>query len=161
MFNIEAYAEERIVWSSYYEDEVIVDPVQFDNFYVEFDTAFVIYTGENAAGLVFRLVDTDNFYKFLVDEVGYFQLQKRVNGEYSDVIEWTMTDAVDDAEGAVNRIGILADGSTLAFTLNGEVIAAAEDEDLTVGGIALAIQTYSSVEGHSSFDNLELWEIDE
>jgi hypothetical protein len=72
-----------------------------------------------------------------------------------------MTDAVDDAEGAVNRIGILADGSTLAFTLNGEVIAAAEDEDLTVGGIALAIQTYSSVEGHSSFDNLELWEIDE
>ena len=40
-----------------------------------------------------RLVDNDNFYKFLVDESGYFQLQKRVDGEYSDVIEWALTDA--------------------------------------------------------------------
>src|SRR5690606_14150386 len=65
-FHIVANAEERIVWSAYYEDEVVVDPVQFDDFYVEFDTTFVTLTGENAAGLVFRLVDTDNFYKFVL-----------------------------------------------------------------------------------------------
>ena len=160
-FHIEAYAEERIVWSAYYEDDVVVDPVQYDNFYVEFDTSFVTLTGENAAGLVFRLVDTDNFYKFILDEVGYFQLQKRVDGEYSDVIEWTITDAADDSEGAVNRIGILAEGSSLAFSVNGTVIATVEDPDLDSGAIALAIQTYSTPEGHSTFDNLDLWILSE
>ncbi len=160
-FHIVATAEERIVWSAYYEDEVAVDPVQFDDFYAEFDTSFVTLTGENAAGLVFRLVDTDNFYKFVVDEIGYFQLQKRVNGEYSDIIAWDITDAADDSEGAVNRIGVLAQGSTLAFVVNGTVIARAEDTDLESGGIALAIQTYSTPEGHSIFDNFELWDLSE
>jgi hypothetical protein len=134
---------------------------EFSDFYVEFDTSFVTYTGENAAGFVFRLLDTDNFYKFLVDEIGYFQLQKRVNGEYSDIIEWTLTDAVDDAEGAINRIGILAEGTTLAFSFNGVVIAQVDDADLTSGAIALTIQSYSSPEGHSTFDNLNLWRLNE
>ena len=160
-FNIEAYAEERIVWSTYYDDAEALEIGEFSDFYVEFDTSFVTYTGENAAGLVFRLLDTDNFYKFLVDEIGYFQLQKRVNGEYSDVIEWTLTDAVDDAEGAINRIGILAEGTTLAFSVNGVVIAQIDDADLASGAIALAIQSYSSPEGHSTFDNLSLWRLNE
>ena len=159
-FHIEAAAEERIVWSAYYEDDIVVDPLEYDNFYVEFDTSFVIRTGENAAGLVFRLLDTDNFYKFMVDEIGYFQLQKRVDGEYTNILEWDLTEAIDDSEESVNRIGILADGSTLALTVNGTVVAQAEDGDLTNGAIALAIQTYSTPEGHSIFDNLELWNLD-
>jgi hypothetical protein len=160
-FHIAASAEERIVWSAYYEDDVVVDPVQFGDFYVEFDTTFVTLTGENAAGLVFRLVDPDNFYKFMLDEIGYFQLQKRVDGEYSDVIEWEVTEFADASEEAVNRIGILAQGSNLAFVLNGTVIAQVEDADLTAGAIALAIQTYSTPEGHSTFDNFELWDLSE
>jgi hypothetical protein len=158
--NIEATQKESIVWSAYYENKQAVDPVQFGDFYAEFDTSFVTYTGENTAGLVFRLVDTDNFYKFVVDEIGYLQLQKRVDGDYSDIIEWTLTDAVDDTEGATNRIGILAEGSTLALSINGTVVAQAEDSDLDSGAIALAIQTYTTPEGHSTFDNFELWELD-
>lgn len=160
-FHIEASADERIVWSAYYADDVVVDPVVYRNFYVEFDTIFITRTGENAAGLVFRLIDTDNFYKFVVDEIGYFQLQKRVDGEYSDIIEWDLTDEADDSEGGINRIGVLAEGSSLAFTVNGTVIAQAEDSDLDSGAIALAIQTYSTPEGHSTFDNLDLWILDE
>ncbi len=157
VFNIEATAAERIVWSAYYENDVVEDAVQFDDFYAEFDTSFVTYTGENAAGLVFRLLDTENFYKFVVDEIGYFQVQKRVDGEYSDLIEWTISDAVDDTEGAVNRIGILAEGATLAFSVNGDVIVQVEDSDLASGAIALAIQSYSTPEAHSTFDNFDLW----
>lgn len=63
------------MWSAYYENTETDEAVQFSNYYVEFDTSFVTYTGENAAGLVFRLVDADNFYKFVVDEIGYYQLQ--------------------------------------------------------------------------------------
>ena len=150
----------RLVWSTYSDDVDAVDAAVFNDFYVEFDTSFVTYTGENAAGLVFRMLDTDNFYKFLVDEIGYFQLQKRVDGAYSDVLEWTLTEEVDDSEGAVNRIGILAEGSTIAFTVNGTVIAQTEDSDLASGGIALAIQSYTTPEAHSIFDNFDLWILD-
>jgi hypothetical protein len=159
-FNIEAFAEDRIIWSAYYADAEATEVEVFTNFYAEFDTSFAVYTGENAAGLVFRLVDTDNFYKFLVDEIGYYQLQKRVDGVYGDVIEWAMTEEVDESEGAINRIGILAEGSTLALTVNGIVVAQAEDSDLESGGVALAIQTYGTPEAHSIFDNFELWILD-
>lgn len=160
-FHIESYSEERIIWSAYYENETVVDPIEFENFYVEFDTAFVTRTGENAAGLLFRLIGSDNFYKFMLDEVGYYQLQKRINGEYIDLISWTPTEAADDSEGAVNRIGILAEGATIAITVNGTLIGLVEDSDLATGAIALAIQTYSTPEGHSTFDNFELWLLDE
>jgi hypothetical protein len=160
-FHIEASAEERIIWSAYYEDQVVTEPVQFTDFYVEFDTSFIVRTGENAAGLVFRLGDTDNFYKFVVDEIGYYQFQKRVNGEYSDIITWELTDEADDSEGSTNRIGIWVEGSTFAFTINGEMVAIAEDDDLDSGAIALAIQTYTTAEGHSTFDNLDLWVLNE
>lgn len=160
--NIEAKADGRIIWSSTYEskdDRDAGNALQFDDFYIEFDTTFVTYTGENTAGLVFRMTDTDNFYKFMVDETGYYQLNKRVNGEYQDVIPWALTDAADTTDGAINKIGILAEGSTLAFSVNGTVIAQVEDTDFSSGSLALAIQTYTATEGHSTFDNFKLWEL--
>src|SRR5690606_7239294 len=151
-FNIEAFTEERIVWSVYYGDPDAEVAVDFTDFYVEFDTTFVTLTGENAAGVVFRLFDTDNFYKFIVDEIGYFQLQERVEGEYSDLVTWTLSDVADDSEGAVNRIGVLAEGNTIALSINGTVVAQVEDDDVEFGALALAVETYSTPEAHSIFD---------
>ncbi|MCC6453440.1 MAG: PT domain-containing protein [Caldilineaceae bacterium] len=160
-FNIEAYTEERIIWSVYYGDPDAELAVDFTDFYVEFDTSFVTLTGENAAGIVFRLYDTDNFYKFVVDEIGYFQLQKRVEGEYSDLVAWTLSDVADDSEGAVNRIGVLAEGSTIALSINGTVVAQVDDADVEFGTLALAVETYSTPEAHSIFDNFNLWRLNE
>jgi hypothetical protein len=156
-FNITASAEDRIVWSVYLEEGADAAAAQFDNFYAEFDTSFVVLTGENSAGLVFRLADTDNFYNFMVDEIGYFQLQKRVNGEYTNMVSWSISDAFDDSEGAVNRIGILAEGTTLALSINGTVVAQVDDADIDVGALAFAVETYSTPEAHSTFDNFDLW----
>jgi cell division septation protein DedD len=158
-FHIEANGEERIVWTLLYDEPDVF--AEYSEFYAEFDTSFVIRSGENAAGLVFGLLDTDNFYSFMVDEIGYYQLQHRVNGEYTDLIPWTLSDVADAEEGAVNRLGVLAEDSTITLTINGTVIAQVEDAPVDFGSIALAVQTFTIPEAHSTFDNFSIWSLDE
>ena len=121
----------------------------------------MVRTGENAAGLLFGLLDTNNFYSFVVDEIGYYQLQQRVDGEYTDLIPWTLSDAANPEEGAVNRIGVLAEDSTITLTINGSVIAQVEDAPVDFGSVALAVQTFTRPEAHSMFDNFSIWSLDQ
>jgi hypothetical protein len=155
--NIDATEAEIIIYSGLIDDSESESLAEYDDFYAEFDTSFITLTGENAAGLMFRLADSNNFYMFKVDEIGYYQLEKRVDGESTDLVPWAISEAFDESENAVNRIGVLAEGNTLAFTLNGTVLAVVEDEGINVGGLALAVQTYSAADALSSFDNFDLW----
>ena len=158
-FHIEANGEEQIVWSLLYEEPSVF--TEYSEFYAEFDTSFVVRTGENAAGLLFGLLDTNNFYSFVVDEIGYYQLQQRVDGEYTNLIPWTLSDAANPEEGAVNRIGVLAEDSTITLTINGSVIAQVEDAPVDFGSVALAVQTFTRPEAHSMFDNFSIWSLDQ
>ncbi len=92
-----------------------------------------------------------------VSENGYLNLVKRIDGEWIDLTPWMTSDAIDTNVAAINRIGVLSEGATLAVTINGEVVTVAEDSDLTAGAIGLLAQAFTAESAEVSFDNVLLW----
>ena len=59
-------------------------------------------------GLIFRYVDSDNFYFFSISDDGSYRLDALVNDEWETLIDWTESELIDVGDGAVNMIGVLA-----------------------------------------------------
>lgn len=136
-------------------------PAEIGDFYIEFDATFVTAGNDNAAGLVFRMADDENYYLLSAGENGYINLVKRVDGNWIDLTPWTATETIDITPEAVNRIGILAEGTTIAVAINGEVVTAVEDTEFSVGALGLLAQAFTATSAEVSFDNVVLWILDD
>ncbi len=136
-------------------------PVVADNFYAEVDVSFAARVPSAAAGMLVRYQDPDNFYYAAISENGYFVLQQKEAGVWSDVIAWTADAAVDTADGAVNRFGVLANGDTIALTVNDTVVGETTDSAFTGGSIGLMAQTFGEAGLDVAFDNFDLWLVTE
>jgi hypothetical protein len=129
------------------------------DFYAEVDLTFIQQPPGAAAGMVFRLQDSDNFYLYAVDPTGYYNLQKKSGGEWVELVAWTESDLIETGEEVTNRLGVLAEGSTLTLTLNGVVVAEVEDADLENGSLALMAEAFDSPNVEVAFDNFSLWDL--
>jgi hypothetical protein len=157
--HIEVTGPSRSAWATYVSEPNT--PAEIGDFYVEFDATFVTLGGDNATGLVFRMIDNENYYLLSASENGYINLVKLVAGEWTDLTPWVLSEAIDTEAEAVNRIGVLAEGTSLAIAINGEVVTVAEDDEFTSGAIGLLAQAFSADSAEVSFDNVVLWTLDE
>jgi hypothetical protein len=135
------------------------EPAVFSDFYAETDISWVSQPGPISAGLVFRIQDSDNFYTFGVNADGTYTMKKSVDGDWYTVIDPTASDAIEVGEDAVNRIGVLAEGSTIVLNINGEVVAAVEDDDISAGEVALAAEAFDEPDVEAAFDNFAIWDL--
>jgi hypothetical protein len=133
------------------------EPAVVDNFYAEVDLSFAARVPSAAVGMLVRYQDDDNFYYAAISENGYFVLQKKEAGVWSDVIAWTADTAVDTSEGAINRFGVLANGETIALTVNDTVVGETTDSSFADGQLALMAQTFGTADLDAAFDNFDLW----
>jgi hypothetical protein len=146
-----------ILWSKRLDAEGVA--VDYTDFYVEVDATFRITDTLGGMGFVFRLIDSDNFYMFTVSQNGYVNLYKKVAGEFTKLSPWREDPAIATDNFAVNRVGVLMEGSVIVGTVNGAVVLIAEDSDIAAGSIALSAQTYDETPVLVAFDNLQLWEL--
>ena len=110
--------------------------------------------------LIFRYTDPDNLYSFRISSNGEYSIMKMIDGEWITLVEWTSSDLIDTDRGAVNRLGVLAEGSAIAAAINGRAVAQIEDSDLSSGQAALVVGTYEDAGAEASFDNIEIWQLD-
>jgi hypothetical protein len=112
-----------------------------------------------AYGAIFRYIDDDNFYRFSVSNKGYFRFDKKDGGTFSNIIDWTESDAIlgDDS---TNIIQIMADGEKFNFYINGMGVAEAYDSSIEAGGVGLIAQTIDgNSEATASFDRFRIWSL--
>jgi hypothetical protein len=155
--HIEVIGPDRSAWATYVDAPDSAAPLQ--DFYIEFDTTFITRGGDNATGLAFRILDETNYYLISVSENGYLNLVKRIDGDWFDLTPWTFSETIDTGENTINRIGVLAEGATLAITINDEVVTVAQDSDITAGALGLLTQAFSADSAEVSFDNIALWRL--
>lgn len=129
------------------------------DFAAEVDVEFGAAPGDMQAGLIFRLVDSDNFYLFSVSPQGTYSLWKKAAGEWTALLQWTPSEALERGEGAHNRLGVLAEGATISLWANETILASVEDDTLAEGVLALAVGSFEAPGVAASFDNLEVWDI--
>ncbi len=127
------------------------------NFYAEADSFHVRGPLNNQLGLVFRLVDNDNFYLYSISHAGYFRLDKKVDGEWVTLLEWAESTAIVSGEGVANLLGVLAEGDQLTLLANGTVLATYQDDSYAQGGIGVAAGVFEDADVLVAFDDLRVW----
>jgi len=109
-----------------------------------------------ACGLVFRLIDGGNFYKFAVSEGQIMNIMLEKNGEIVNLFPWGSTDLVQPGE--TNRIAVLAKEAHYQFFINGQLAYELDDDQLTSGSVGLVADNWSGEEAEFQFDNFQLYE---
>ena len=110
---------------------------------------------ENEFGVICRYVDDDNFYFFTITSDGYYSANKIVNGEYEFIgMDEFQTSEAIQAGNTLNHLTVECNGNTVRFSVNGTVLAQAQDDTFTVGDVGLIAGT-SEVQGTDIlFDNM-------
>lgn len=130
---------------------------QYENFELRADVEHL--TGahnKSAAGVIFRFVNWDNYYQFWVSPAGTFHVRKVVNGANTTLEGWTSHDAITSE---LNKISVVADGSTLVFRVNGQEVFRTTDATHVGGNIGVRGYSWPDNTMHVTFDNIEVWSL--
>jgi len=105
-------------------------------------------------GVMFRWVDSDNYYLFRIGDDQEFNFFLLENGERSTLIDWTSSSAIRPGE--VNRLTVTAAGSHFVLSINDQIVGEADNGRLPSGIVGLVTRLYAGHESVFEFDNLEL-----
>jgi len=105
-------------------------------------------TDNDTIGLMFRYQDNDNYYRFSWDQSRNRQLVKKVNGDFTILVQ----DSMDYVQGDTHALVVSAEGAQLSVNIDGETIFSVEDTDISSGTLAL----YCWGNQNCHYDNLEV-----
>ena len=140
---IEVKEAEKIVWAQ-------VDGT-YTNARFAVDTEIPPGADVAAAGLIFHYQDADNFYLFSVSNDGYYALEVLEGNEWTVLIDWTQSDAVDAVR---NRMRVETKGDSITLYVNDELLETTSDGTFTQGEAALAVSSLKESTAEVRFDNL-------
>lgn len=86
---------------------------------------------ENGYGVVFRLIDSRNYYSFIITSDGYYRLAKALEGVEREISTYMPSNAILTDFGAGNVIRVQGSGDTFRFWINDEPVqlCLADDPD--------------------------------
>lgn len=129
---------------------------QFDDFVLEVDARQLAGSPENSLGVLFRMVSPEEFYRFEIRGDGRYMIERRqASGEWTRFLrDWTPSEAINKELEGANHIRVVANGSQLAFYVNGELLEELNDSAYPAGSIALDAGTFGDGRTTVAFDNL-------
>jgi tetratricopeptide (TPR) repeat protein len=118
---------------------------RFTDFILDAEVEIDPSNGHSAAGLVFRHVNDENFYTFLLSSRGNFRVDALFNNHPMKIVEWTRAPDPDPEQRQAGRraLRVIGHGSRLSFQVDEEWVAEAEDETLPEGTIGFAAQNFA------------------
>jgi hypothetical protein len=120
---------------------------------LEVDVAKISGPDENRIGLLCRFIE-GNYYFFMVSSDGYYTIGKYIGGEAIQLGQSAMQYSESIHTGlAVNHLRADCAGSALAFYVNGNPVAQAQDADLAEGDVGLLAGTFTQPGVDVIFDN--------
>lgn len=75
---------------------------------------------DNGYGVVFRLQDRTHYYTFMVSSDGFYQVQRVVGDDVTELSTWIESPFVNAGIDVVNRLRVVARGDQFEFYINGE-----------------------------------------
>lgn len=130
---------------------------EFSDFKLEIDATLVEGASNSTYGVLFRIQDTGEFYRFELMSDGHYIVERHDgNNVWSRLVDdWTYSDVVL-AGPNTNRLRIEAKGPNMLFFANGEFLQEVIDTSLSSGNIGLDAGTFGTDLTLVSFDNLVL-----
>ncbi len=131
------------------------------NIYTEVAGEIGECSGKDSYGIAVR-VDSENRnsgYAFEISCDGAYRLRKLFSGSIQTLIEWTPSVHIRSGANEINRLGFLADGSTLALFVNGDFLEEVDDFAFFSGNYGLYANAVETPGLTVYFDDFELWYI--
>lgn len=131
------------------------DPILTD-FDLEIDASLLEGSLSSTYGVLFRMQNTAEFYRFVITGNGQFVVEKRLaDGHWQRLTnDWQESGLINIGYDVTNRLRVVADGSSLLFYINGELVAQTSDASYDRGLIALDAGTFNQPGLRVAFDNL-------
>lgn len=128
----------------------------FDDFALELDATQIAGDLESSFGVLFRLQEPGQFYRFEITGNGLFMVERHdSDGSWTRFIEaWEESEAIIQGLNAVNRLKVVAVDSTLSFYANDTLLLQATDSSYVGGSIALDAGTFGRPGLQVVFDNV-------
>lgn len=135
-----------------------LDDEVFGDFALEVDAWQRSGPVESSYGILFRMADGMQFYRFDVTGNGLFMVERHnSDGTWVRLLpDWTPAAALTQGLNVANRLKVIAAGSTLTFFANDVLLTQITDNTFTTGGIALDAGTFGGGNLQVSFDNLNI-----
>lgn len=117
-------------------------------------------SGQDQYGLMFRAPDSNHGYQYTFSCDGKYRLTAWDGASITYIQNWTAHPAIAAGPGAVNRIGVRADGSTLGLYANGVLLISFSDDTYPSGGrFGLMVGAVSSQQFSVYYDNMAYWSL--
>jgi len=131
------------------------------NVYTEVTGEIGECSGKDSYGIAVRVESEhrNSGYAFEISCDGAYRLRKLFSGSIQTLIEWTPSVHIRSGTGEMNRLGFLAEGTTLAVFVNGDLLAEVEDSAFFSGNYGLYANAVETPGLTVHFDDFELWYI--
>jgi hypothetical protein len=135
---------------------VTLDGYTFTDFALEVDAWQRSGPVESSYGVLFRMVDGNQFYRFDITGNGLYIVERRdADGRWTRLVpDWTPTAAINQGLNVANRLKIIAAGDTLTFYVNEILLVQVTDSAYDSGAIALDAGSFGGGDLQVTFDNL-------
>ncbi|MHB1357513.1 MAG: hypothetical protein ACYCZF_16210 [Anaerolineae bacterium] len=147
---LEIFAVNRMIWGNGYQD--------FDDFVMEVETTKLGGPDDNGFGIVFRYVDSANFYVFKASSDGQYAFGYYLDDEWTEVVPWSLTDTVIQGE-STNKLSVACKGNHYILSINGKVVEDLTDDTFSSGDIGVMAASRSEAGVKVTFDNVNVWAV--
>jgi hypothetical protein len=146
-YRIEVQGDRNMIWAG--------PGLNFTDLRLEADMIKVIGTTDDLFGLVCRAADIENYYFFVISSDGYYGIGKMINGVQSLINADGMQPSEIISQGkTINHLRADCIADRLELSINGQLVAQVNDNDLPSGDIGLIVGNLESQENVVLFDNL-------
>jgi len=128
----------------------------FTDFVLEVDVRQLQGDLQSSFGVLFRMQNPNQFYRFEITGNGMFMFERRNgDGTWTRFIEdWLDSSAIKQGFNEVNRLKVMAIGPNISMFANETLLFQASDPSYTSGTIALDAGTFTQPGLQVAFDNL-------
>ena len=135
-----------------------LEGASFSDFALEVDAFQRSGPPEGSSGILFRMQDNNQFYRFEITGNGLFMVERRnSDGTWTRLVpDWTPSTAINQGLNVSNRLKVIAAGSTMTFYANDILLTQVTDGAYSEGTVALDAGTFGGSNLQVSFDNLSI-----
>jgi hypothetical protein len=131
------------------------DPI-FSDFDLSVEAIMLEGDPRSSYGVLFRMQDTQQFYRFEITADGLFIVERRnPDGSWTRLVDdWTASPAINQGLAATNQLRVITIGPTFSFYVNDNLLLTIQDNQFRSGAIGLDAGTFGQGGLRVAFDNV-------
>lgn len=132
-----------------------------NDFYFETIMTMGLCRNDDTAGVVFRAVDAQSYYAFLVNCQGRIALERVLKGSPAMLSDWSLTSQVQPGLTQPLKIGVWTQGSTIRIYLNNQLQYEVVNSSYNGGGIGFFAQASGDSAVSVNFSEIKAYQASE